>query len=311
MIQGHGPLLHFFLAPSPPAVSHLFLQPPHFPCSLPHLSLIPSDCHPSPPPLPPPSACLALHHSTCIQHRSQGAQACSGLCIHAVRTLLRHTAMGFFYSYCYDQTLIIWTTAVKTNSPASPSPILSICLSIILRFSMVVSIFLPISQCPVLFPPKQPSGPLIVQIQFASVWLQFNTKTLSFSPFPHPSHYPFSVSLALPLPSSILILNSAAPILQPFSVWPIDMQKEFLSVSIKLFYFYSLVKEQGSSLRVSVVNVWSVKHVYVWACCAEMGNVWMVCKGNHRMDMENEWRCEFFYLKFWVLSRELFDSLLT
>lgn len=154
MIQGHGPLLHFFLAPSPPAVSHLFLQPPHFPCSLPHLSLIPSDCHPSPPPLPPPSACLALHHSTCIQHRSQGAQACSGLCIHAVQTLLRHTAMGFFYSYCYDQTLIIWTTAVKTNSPASPSPILSICLSIILRFSMVVSIFLPISQCPVLFPPN-------------------------------------------------------------------------------------------------------------------------------------------------------------
>lgn len=115
MIQGPGLLTTFFSLPLHHLLfPHLFLQPPHFPCSLLHLSLIPTGCHPPPP--PPPPACLALHHSTCIQHRSQGARASSHLYIHAVRTLCC-TTLRCFFPYCYDQILITWTRAVKKTSP--------------------------------------------------------------------------------------------------------------------------------------------------------------------------------------------------
>lgn len=62
---------------------------------LPPPSSLTSPHHPPPPTPPPPPAPLALHHSTCIQHRSQGAPASSGLCVHAVWTLLHHTAVVF------------------------------------------------------------------------------------------------------------------------------------------------------------------------------------------------------------------------
>lgn len=71
-----------FLTTSTPAVS------PSVPATSTTPLLPASSLTHSPSPPPPPPAFLALHHFTCIQHRSQGAQASSGLYIHAVRTLV-------------------------------------------------------------------------------------------------------------------------------------------------------------------------------------------------------------------------------
>lgn len=70
------------------------------------------------------------------------------------------------------------------------------------------------------------------------------------------------------------------------------MKMEFLSVLIKSLYFYSLVKEQGSSARVSVVNAWSVENVYVWACCTESHDRMQtfVCEWSIRVTKAWIWR---------------------
>lgn len=120
----------FFLTPSPPAVSHLFLQPPHFPCSLPHLSLIPTDCHPP----PPPPACLALHHSTCIQYRSQGARASSRLYTHAVRTLCCTTLQCFFSLILLQPNLDYMSKGSKDK--LTLPHLLLFCPSVFLSFSV-------------------------------------------------------------------------------------------------------------------------------------------------------------------------------
>lgn len=121
--------IFFSLPPHHLLFPHLFLQPPHFPWSLPHLSLIPTDCHPPP---PPPPACLALHHSTCIQHRSQDARASSGLYIHAVRTLCCTTLQCVFFHSATTESRLHEQGQRRQTHPTSPSSILSICLFLLL-----------------------------------------------------------------------------------------------------------------------------------------------------------------------------------
>lgn len=136
MVQPAGAATRTFfpLLPHHLLFPHLFL---HFsPSPLlhpsPHLTPPPPSLTPPPPPAP-----LALHHSTCIQHRSQGAPASSGLCFHAVRTLLHHTAVIF--SILLQPNLDYTnkgskdkpaTTPHHPHSPPSPPSILSICLSL-------------------------------------------------------------------------------------------------------------------------------------------------------------------------------------
>lgn len=115
-----------------PTCSSTSPLPPPSSLTSPHLTPPPPSLTPPPPPAP-----LALHHSTCIQHRSQGAPASSGLCFHAVRTLLHHTAVIF--SILLQPNLDYTnkgskdkpaTTPHHPHSPPSPPSILSICLSL-------------------------------------------------------------------------------------------------------------------------------------------------------------------------------------
>lgn len=186
-------------------------------------------------PFPPPPIFLALHHSTCIQHRSQGGQASSRLYIHAVRNAAPHCSLFFpppLSPSMLPQPEPRLHEQGQSRPPPSPlGPFRSLHLSFSPVLTLVVVSCFPTFH---LSPPAPflPNHHLVLLLS-RFIFLLFGTAMIQiFSPifFPPPNSdfCPVSISCAsrsFPLLGTASFLNSAGGDLSRRALIPLSMRR--------------------------------------------------------------------------------------